>query len=113
MKTLTTTPMTSSEATHFQGVSKASFLQVQEAISTRAAAGVHPHCLCSPYEEVFTFNRWKAQGLSVKKGEKALRISSFVPVELKDRSSETERQTRLIPRELCLFCRCQVEENTR
>jgi len=115
MQTSTTqrAKMTPSEATNFAGVSIASVLQIQSAIADRAVQGTHVSCECQPYADVFTFARWKALGMSVKKGEKALRISTFAPTgrtrsETNDEGEETERAI-LRPVECCLFCRCQVE----
>lgn len=98
--------MTATEATQFQGVSMTSIMQVQLARDSRSAEGTHATCTCSPYEDIFTFNRWKALGLSVRKGEKALRISSFAPT---GRTREDAETPILRPVCLALFCRCQVE----
>lgn len=113
-----TPPMTAEEATAFSGVSNASIIQVVTALEFRKAQEIHPDCSCQPYEDVFTFHRWKALGQSVKKGEKSLRISSWVPRGgkrngLPESLSEPERErigeVKLRPQTLCLFCRCQVE----
>jgi len=31
-------------------------------------------CGCVPYQDVFTYNRWKAQGFIVKRGEHGIKI---------------------------------------
>ncbi len=96
------------EARTFDHVSEASFGQICEAIQERAGEGVYPDCDCQPYRDVFTFGRWLDQGMAVRKGERALKISSFVKRDPKPGQDPTEE--RLIPKTLCLFCRCQVSE---
>jgi hypothetical protein len=67
-------------------------------------------CGCEPYQDIFTFNRWKAQGLFVKKGEKGKRITTYTEkvVEAADGTSHTTR----FPRTVAVFCRCQVQPPT-
>jgi hypothetical protein len=94
----------------------ASMTQVFDAIEARRAEGIHTECACNPYLDVFTFNRWKAQGLSVKKGERSLRVASWTPTESgKEALSQAEEgeqvsNLHLRPVNLCLFCRCQIEK---
>jgi hypothetical protein len=109
--------MTAEQAQSFEGFSLSSMLQITEAIAQRAAEGTHQGCTCEPYADVFTFNRWKALGQSVKKGERALRIASFVPVrgaetgEGEDGEQGDAPKPKLRPINLILFCRCQVEKS--
>jgi len=47
----------------------------------------HFDCDCQPYEDIFTYRRWEAQGLVVSKGQKGVKVSRYT-----------------------VFCRCQVQE---
>jgi hypothetical protein len=105
--------LTAEDARTFEYESMASILQIEEAIAERAEAGIYPECECVPYEQTFNFNRWLAQGFSVKKGEKALRIQTFTPTgktrkEQGEDGSESEKPI-LRPTIAFLFCRCQVQ----
>jgi hypothetical protein len=106
--------MTAEEATSFTGYSAASILQVQTALDARKEEGAYPECECQPYEDTFTFNRWAAQGRFVKKGEKSLRIATFVPIDSKKQDAapevDGEGRTCLRPTTAFLFCRCQTEK---
>ena len=105
--------MTASDATRFSVYSVSSELQVNAAIRTRRDSGIHGGCTCRAYDDVFTFNRWIAQGSAVVKGEKALHVSSFVPAkgaagdEPQD-AAAAGTSCRMIPKTVFLFCRCQV-----
>ena len=105
-------PMTASDAVSFSGFSISSELQVNWAIKERRESGIHADCSCRAYDDVFTFNRWIAQGSAVVKGEKAMHVSSFVPVGDKATDGKatdgTGERQRMIPKNLFLFCRCQV-----
>lgn len=98
MKATTDRPkMTPEEAKRFTRTSINSYAQVVEQLG----------CECEPYQDVFTFNRWKAQGFYVRKGEKAKKLVTWVPVTPKDENEESY----LVPRTLAVFCRHQVEAN--
>ncbi len=79
-----------------------------ESAQSAATVAAQLDCHCEPYADVFTFNRWKAQGFSVRKGEKAHRVTGYVPKVSRDEKTGEERKT-LIPRVNCVFCRCQVD----
>lgn len=102
--------MTAEEARRFDRLSVASYAQVVEQLE----------CGCEPYADIYTFNRWRALGFHVVKGEKAIKFSSWVPVETADSKRAEEgaeegetagRGPRLLPRTLSVFCRHQVEAN--
>lgn len=118
--------MTASEARHFEKISEASATQVMAAFD----------CGCEPYSDVFTFRRWKAQGFHVRKGEKSFRLATYVkprprlecvnehrwtlkgdgPTDCPTcgRPGHTLEQDReLMPRNVPVFCRHQVEEDGR
>lgn len=104
--------MTESQARDFDRMSEASAEQLAAAIEARAEAGIHENCDCQPYEDVFTIGRWNAQGYSVRRGEKALRVSSYAVTEGED-ETDGEAKRHLRPVNLVLFCRCQVENHER
>lgn len=67
---------------------------------------------CRAYQDCFTFRRWLAQGYVVKKGEKATRITTWIPI----RKRDAEGQTLLASKRrkvAAVFCRHQVEEKKR
>ena len=90
--------MTPEEAQRFDRQSVASFAQVVASLQ----------CECEPYEDVFTFRRWQAQGFHVRKGEHGVKFLSFVPVDGRQSADGTEHEPYLMPRTLVVFCRCQV-----
>jgi hypothetical protein len=65
-------------------------------------------CGCEPYRDVFTYNRWRAQGFQVRKGEKSLRLPVIITVTVKNEAENTE-ESRRIGRNVPVFCRCQVD----
>jgi hypothetical protein len=66
-------------------------------------------CTCEPYEDIFTLNRWNAQGYKIIKGQKAIKINAYIPIDIKDdKGNITKTITK--PKTTCVFCRCQVEE---
>lgn len=62
-------------------------------------------CDCKPYEDVFTYARWQAQGYQVRKGEHGIKIGTFAPI--------TDKVTKEVigkrPWTSAVFCRCQVD----
>jgi len=90
--------MTQEQAISFDSYS------VQNVIKVRTALA----CGCEPYIDVFTFNRWIAQGYSVKKGEKAIKIGVIKHVEKKDKETGETVDIRMRGTG-CVFCRCQVQ----
>lgn len=65
-------------------------------------------CACEAYVDWFTYDRWQAQGFQVQKGEKATKISTYRPIEKKNKEGKKEKFS--IPSKSNVFCRCQVEE---
>jgi len=63
-------------------------------------------CDCVPYEDVFTYRRWMAQGFQVQKGEKAIKITTYRPIKDKD----TDEIVGKAPTTSAVFCRHQVAE---
>ena len=61
-------------------------------------------CECEAYKDVFTYRRWSAQGMQVRRGEKAVKITTFRPV--KDEEGEIIGRA---PVTSAVFCRHQVE----
>lgn len=94
-------PMTAEQAQTFERISVGNATRLMHAAAERG-------CGCSPYADWYTFRRWKAQGMSVKKGEKATRLPLIVTDGIAENveSSEEPRQHFATA---CVFCRCQVQ----
>ena len=90
--------MTAAEAKDFDRFSVANAATVESSLQ----------CSCEAYTDVFTYNRWKAQGFQVMKGEKAIRIPTIRTI--KKENEEGEETTRSMKRTSYVFCRCQVQE---
>ena len=101
-----TAPKLSAEqARTFDRISEASAAEINAAIAERAASGLYPACNCQPYQDVFTYDRWSAQGCYVRKGEKSLaRLVSYAEVKGEDGKEVVKR----IPHPYWVFCRCQI-----
>ena len=103
-------PMTADDARHFETFSVANAAAVAASIAARG-------CQCRPYEDVFTFARWRAQGRVVRRGEHGLRLVTYVTVlervdqngETADGANDQPRGYRM-PRPTFVFCRCQTDE---
>ncbi len=92
------TKMSEAEAKSFQTFSVGNAARVKSALP----------CGCEPYEDVYTYNRWKAQGYFVRRGEHGVKIPVIVRGESKD--SETgEARPISLRRTSAVFCRHQVE----
>ena len=89
--------MTSEEATRFNRVSVTNASIVSNSLS----------CGCKPYEDVFTYNRWLAQGYQVQRGEHSLKLGIVKEVERESETGETE--LRKIFGNAHVFCRHQVK----
>ncbi len=70
-----------------------------------AQAAVERGCQCQPYADWFTFRRWLAQGMHVRKGEHGTALTVLITKEKEDGSTST------YPKRTHVFCRCQVEPN--
>jgi hypothetical protein len=92
-------PMTATQATTFDRISVANATAVDAALS----------CGCVPYETVFTFRRWKAQGMSVVKGEKAIKIPVVKDVESTDADTGEVTKSKRVFGTAAVFCKCQVK----
>ena len=106
--------MTKDDALSFSRPSGKSWAAVAAALEARNRTG----CACVPYADdaeggVFTFARWIALGYCVRKGEKAIRLSTWVPLPGKKpeavNGEEPQADVRLRPHTVNLFCRCQVD----
>jgi hypothetical protein len=64
-------------------------------------------CACNPYQDVFTFNRWKAQSMCVNKGAHGIHLPLVKVIEETD-ASGNKTQTRKVLGQSVVFCRCQV-----
>lgn len=90
-------PMTPEEATRFGH---------RSALNAAIVASALP-CGCEPYQDVFTFNRWLAQGLAVQKGQHAVKLAVLKEVDEVDDDGPTGRTIR-VRAGAAVFCRHQV-----
>jgi len=70
-------------------------------------------CQCQPYKDVFTFNRWKAQGFYVRRGEHGYHLPLVKTIEVVEEGGDGDAPAALEKRILgssVVFCRCQVEK---
>ena len=99
MATQTTERLTAEQARFFDHMSIGNALLV---------AG-HFRCGCQPYESIFTFKRWIAQGFIVKRGEHGLRLPLVKDVIKEDKETGETTERRILGASH-VFCRHQVEE---
>ena len=69
-------------------------------------------CSCQPYEDVFTYRRWQAQGYQVRRGEHGIRLLVLVAgtvTEHEDGTGTEVTRTIRMRRTSAVFCRHQVE----
>ena len=93
-----TNKMTATEARTFTATSPENAAFVEEIFT----------CNCQAYVDIFTYNRWKSQGFQVRKGEKAAKIKTYIPIKNKD-DKGNEIVAYMKPRITSVFCRCQVK----
>ena len=96
--------MTAETATQFDTYSIANATAVALALSERG-------CDCLPYQDVFTYNRWKAQGMQVQKSTEVghgIKLTTYIPVTKPDDNGEPVVTYRR-PWHTTVFCRCQVK----
>ncbi len=94
--------MTAQDARSFDGYSNRNAMLIMSQLD----------CECKPYEEVFTYARWKAQGMQVQKGQRGLRIPTITAYEVEDKETG-EVKTRSRKHTSVVFCKCQVAEGVR
>lgn len=108
---MTVARMTPEQARTFEGYSVANAVAVKTALAERG-------CACEPYADVFTFNRWRAQGRFVRKGEHGIRLTVYVAARRHDAVEDenglevgTAAPDRVhsYPRTSFVFCRCQTD----
>lgn len=86
--------MTKEQATSFSHVSLIHAIIVERTLQ----------CGCKAYVDVFTYNRWQAQGFQVKRGEKALKLAIIREV-----VDETDEEVKKVWGRSHVFCRHQVK----
>ena len=94
------TKMTATEAKTFTATSAENAAFVEEIFE----------CDCEAYIDIFTYGRWKAQGMQVQKGQKSAKIKVYIPIKEKDESGN-EVVAYMKPKITSVFCRCQVKES--
>jgi hypothetical protein len=95
-----TPPMTAEDAVQFGHFSMANALM---AVADLTASGA---CKggCVPYEDVFTYRRWAAQGMQVQKGQHGAKL----PVVVRTVDKKTGEERTLLWT-TTVFCRCQCK----
>ena len=100
--------MTADEARTFAaGERVSSAVRVAAALAERA----RPSCTCRAYADVFTFRRWRAQGRTVRHGERGLALPVVLErteVGQDELGDETSTTRRTLQRSY-VFCRCQTD----
>jgi antirestriction protein ArdC len=91
------TSMTPQEAKSFRGYSVANALQAEASLT----------CGCKAYEDIYTYRCWQAQGMQVRRGEKAIKLPVVVDRVVEDENGELRQTHSLFSS--AVFCRCQVE----
>lgn len=69
-------------------------------------------CSCEAYQDIFTYQRWQAQGFQVQKGEKGTRIATYRPITKVNEETGEEEVKGQQPVYKTVFCRCQVKPAT-
>ncbi len=64
-------------------------------------------CGCQPYEDVFTFNRWIAQGFCVKRGEHSIKLACLKHAERENKETGEVEIIKIFGSSH-VFCRHQV-----
>ena len=68
-----------------------------------------PESEIKPRVNVFTYNAWKAKGRQVKRGEKGVKISTWVPMTRKDADTGEKRSIGRRPKTATVFHVSQTE----
>jgi hypothetical protein len=93
-----TTQMSATEALDFHHFS------VHNAVQAQLAC---PEASCEAYRDIFTRRRWRAQGFSVREGERGTGITTWIMKP--SREDEGDEKPVRRPRRVLVFCRHQVE----
>lgn len=65
-------------------------------------------CNCEPYEDVKTYQGWKKEGHQIAKGQKGIRVMTYVDVNDKNEKSEKTENTHTMPWRSYVFCKHQL-----
>ncbi len=63
-----------------------------------------------PRENVFTYQAWRALGRQVRKGERGVKVCTFVPMKVKDKDDKTKTKVKVRPRLTTVFHISQTDE---
>ncbi|MCH7523633.1 MAG: hypothetical protein IIC74_01155 [Bacteroidetes bacterium] len=96
--------MTADEARSFEGFSESNTELLLSMLE----------CNCSPYLDVFTYGRWQAQDMQVRKmdkdkGEGAYKLPLYRTIEKTDEDTGEVTQVSIPAGNSNVFCRCQVD----
>ncbi len=103
---MTVPTMTATEARNFARQSPTNAAIVEEAIR---AAGCQAGC--SAYSSIFTYKRWTAQGMQVRRGEHGAKAVTYVGTcrACRDGACPDHRKPPVRAKTYTVFCACQVE----
>ena len=93
------TNMTPKQALQFEHQSATNSKKIEDAVQAEM------NCTCKAYVDIFTFQRWKAQGKRVPKG--AIKVTIMLP-KIVNTLAETPETPTFIPKTLNVWCRCQI-----
>lgn len=99
-------PMTAEAATTFDRYSAPNAAIAATTLRTAGACRGG----CEPYSDIFTYERWKAQGYQVRRGQHGARLSILINCDKKIDDSIEEREPVQKVWHTTVFCRCQVDE---
>lgn len=91
--------------------SNPSWANFGEVISQFAARGI-PADQISPKDNVFTYPAWRALGRNVRRGEKSVKITTYIPIEDKEQPIDPQTgkpRSRMRPVTSCVFHISQTE----
>ncbi len=106
MQTYSTTKQPRMTATDAHSFSRYSARNAAEAAATLRRSGACSGA-CEPYQDMFTFQRWLAQGYAVRRGQHGAKLGMILDVERENADGELEHVRR--PWATTVFCRCQVD----
>jgi hypothetical protein len=64
-------------------------------------------CGCEPYKSVYTYERWRAQGFQVQRGQHGVHLPTMTETKVEDEDGNVKTRRRFTT--AAVFCRHQVE----
>lgn len=109
MSTHTTSPAIHPAIPSTDTASLQTVQRVRDAVRQRFPAWADQ---CEPSVNVLTLRAWNRRGYRVKKGEKAIRVNTLLPVWKRDEKTGENVQVGTRPATVCVFALPQVEKKT-